>query len=135
MAEDTTGQPEQVVRAFVAAIAANDLAAARALLTDSFIGYVTTADGGTREADADAYVASLEAMDIPTADLRLDIKDATGFDPRTVLVMVEVHAERGGRSLHNFSGQLATVADGRIDKLWMVDAKPLESDRFWASPA
>ena len=47
--------------------------------------------------------------------------------------MVVVHAERGGRSLHNFSGQLATVRDGLITELWMVDALPAESDRFWSS--
>jgi len=45
--------------------------------------------------------------------------------------MVEVHAHRGERALRNFSGQLMRVADGRVDELWMVDAKPAESDAFW----
>jgi hypothetical protein len=47
--------------------------------------------------------------------------------------MVEVHAARRGLTLHNFSGQLAAVRDGTITELWMVDALPEESDRFWSA--
>jgi hypothetical protein len=34
--------------------------------------------------------------------------------------------------LHNFSGQLLRFVDDRLAELWMVDAKPAESDAFWA---
>jgi hypothetical protein len=44
-----------------------------------------------------------------------------------------VDAARGGRTLHDFSGQLGRAADGKLVSLTMVDAKPAESDRFWAS--
>ena len=44
---------------------------------------------------------------------------------------VEVHAERDGRTLHNFAAHLVEVADGRIAQWWMADAKPAESDEFW----
>jgi hypothetical protein len=54
-------------------------------------------------------------------------------EPGRVLVMVEVHAARRGRTLHNFSGQLASVRAGRITSLWMVDALPAASDRFWSA--
>jgi ketosteroid isomerase-like protein len=47
--------------------------------------------------------------------------------------MLEVHAARAGRALHNFSGQLLTVRDGAITELWMVDALPAESDAFWSA--
>ena len=46
--------------------------------------------------------------------------------------MVEIRAERGGRTLHNFAALLLRVADGRISEWWMADAKPAESDAFWS---
>jgi len=70
-------------------------------------------------------------MDVPTAHLRLDIPNVVEIEPGRVLVMVEVHAQRAGRTLHNFSGQLATVVDGKLSEIWMVDALPAESDDFW----
>ncbi len=128
----TEQSPGSVVREFLDAFERNDLAAMRALLGDGFTATITSADGGTRHVDADGYVASVEAMDVPTAEVRVDITDATAVGDDTVLVMLEVHAARGGRTLHNFSGQLARVRDGRLVSLVMVDAKPEESDRFWA---
>ena len=125
--------PEVTVRAFVDAFARGDLDAMRALLDDSFVGRITSADGGTRLVSAKDYVASVDAMDVPSAGLRLTINDVTETGEDSVLVMVEVHAARGGRRLHNFSGQLATVRDGRIVELSMVDALPEESDRFWSA--
>jgi hypothetical protein len=105
----------------------------RTLLADDFVGHITTADAGTREVDADSYVAGVAAMDVPTARLHLDVRDVTAVDDDTVLVMIEVHAARHGRSLHNFSGQLLRVHDDQIHSLWMVDAKPAESDEFWSA--
>jgi ketosteroid isomerase-like protein len=72
-------------------------------------------------------------MDVGTANLRLAVANVVEVEPGRVLVMVEVHAERGGRTLHNFSGQLLTVRDGRVTDLWMTDALPEESDRFWSA--
>lgn len=121
------------VQGFVQAVAANDLDGMRALMAEGFTGYITDADGGTRQVDRDGYVAAIEAMDVPTADLRMDLIDTTLVGDDQVLVMVEVHAARGGRTLHNFSGQLARVVDGRLTDLWMVDALPAESDAFWSA--
>ena len=53
-------------------------------------------------------------------------------EPGCVLVMVEVHAQRGRSVLHNFSGQLATVTGANLSELWMVEALPAESDAFWS---
>ena len=50
-----------------------------------------------------------------------------------VLAMVEIRAERKGRTLHNHAGFLAGFDDdGHIDELWMVDALPAYSDEFWS---
>jgi ketosteroid isomerase-like protein len=121
------------VTAFVDAFGRNDLDSLRAALAEDFTGHVTTADGGTREVDRDGYVASVQAMDVGTANLQLSVPNLVEVEPGRVLVMVEVHAARGGRTLHNFSGQLLTVRDGRVTDLWMVDALPEESDDFWSA--
>ena len=49
-----------------------------------------------------------------------------------MLLMVEVHAERDDRRLDNFAAHVLRVADGRVTEWRMADAKPAESDRFWA---
>ncbi len=72
-------------------------------------------------------------MDVGTANLRLAVPNVVEVEPGRVLVMVQAHGSRGGRTLHSFSGQLLTVRDGRITDLWMVDAFPEESDRFWSA--
>lgn len=127
-----SGAPD-VVRAFVERFAAGDLEALEYLLDADFVGHVTTADAGVRTVGRDGYVASVRAMDVASANLRLDVPNLVEIEPGRVLVMVEVHAERSGRSLHNFSGQLLTVLDGRIVESWMVEALPAESDQFWSA--
>jgi ketosteroid isomerase-like protein len=120
-----------VVLGFMRTFERGDLRVLRESLADDFTGHITTADGGVRDVDRDGYVESVHAMDVPTANLRLDVPNVVEIEPGRVLVMVEVHAQRGGRTLHNFSGQLATVVDGKLSEIWMVDALPAESDDFW----
>jgi ketosteroid isomerase-like protein len=121
----------EVVLGFLRTFARGDLRVLRESLTDDFTGHITTADGGVRDVDRDGYVESVRAMDVPTAHLQLDVPNVVEIEPGRVLVMVEVHAQRSGRTLHNFSGQLVTVVDGKLSEIWMVDALPAESDDFW----
>lgn len=122
-----------LIESFLDAFADNALGNLRSLLADGFVGHITTADGGSRRVNADEYAASVAAMDVPTANLRLSMPDVTTIGEDMILVMVEVHAERNGRTLHNHSGQLIRVRDGLICELWMVDALPEESDAFWSA--
>jgi len=46
--------------------------------------------------------------------------------------MIEIRARRSRATLHNFAAFLARVPGDRITELWMVDATPSVSDRFWA---
>jgi ketosteroid isomerase-like protein len=124
--------PRDVVLGFVRAFGAGDMDALGALLADDFVGHVTTADGGVRDVDRVGYLDSVRSMDVPTANLRLEVPNIVEVGADRVLVMVVVHAARGARTLHNFSGQLATVTAGRLSELWMVDALPAESDEFWS---
>ena len=105
-----------------------------ALLADDFVGHVTTANGGVRDANRDEYVESMKGMDVPSANLKLFVPNMVEVERGKVLIMVTVEAERSGRSLHNFSGQLATVVGDQITELWIwLDALPGESDEFWSA--
>lgn len=125
--------PIETVRAFVDAFATADVDGMGRLLDDAFVGHVTSSDGGSRVTDRRGYLDSVLAMDVPSAHLRLEIPNVVEVEPGRVLVMVEVHAARNGRTLHNFSGQLVTVEHGTIRELWMVEALPAESDEFWSA--
>ncbi|MEM9516695.1 MAG: nuclear transport factor 2 family protein [Actinomycetota bacterium] len=121
------------MRRFVAAAEAGDGPTMHSLMSDDFVGYVTTADAGVRTASREEYIASIDAMDVASAGLQLDIPNVVATAPDQVLAMIEVHAARNGRTLHNFTGQLATMRDGCIVELWMVEALPAESDAFWSA--
>ena len=130
---DESSIGHDLARAFVRAAESGDIDAMRALMSTGFVGHVTTRTGGSRRVDREGYLGAIEAMDGPSAALRLDVPDVTSVSDDLVLAMVEVHAERGGRRLHNHSGQLFRIDGGEITEIWMVDALPAESDEFWAT--
>lgn len=123
-----------VATEFIDAFSAADFGGMRAMLAEDVVVYVTNAEGGIDEVHGpDAYLGRIEAMDLPSARFSVEPTQApvpVGDDE--VLVMVEVRAERGGRSLHNFAAHLLRVGEGRIGEWRMVDAKPAESDEFWS---
>ena len=109
-----------------------DRAAMAALLADDLVAYVTNADGGADEVrGATAYMARVPSGD--DATYSTTVTQAVSVSSSQVLAMVEIKAERKGRTLHNHAGFLARFdGDGRIDELWMVDALPAYSDEFWS---
>ncbi len=126
---------ENVAERFITAFSAADFGTMRELLAADLVAWVTGADGAmTRLEGRDSYLGRIEAMDLPAAKFSVELTQApVGVDSDRVLLMVEVHAERGGRTLHNFAGHLLRIDGERIAEWWMVDAKPAESDAFWAS--
>lgn len=120
---------------FIYAFSAADFEAMRELLAPDLVAWVTDADGAMQRLEGrDDYLGRIEAMDLPAARFSVELTQApVEVDGDKVLLMVEVHAERGGRTLHNFAGHLLRIDGGRIAEWWMVDAKPAESDEFWAS--
>jgi ketosteroid isomerase-like protein len=128
------GEPAVVASRFLEAFSAADVERMRALLAEDLVAYVTNAEGGVDKVEGrDAYLAALEAMDLPSARFSIELTQSpVSVDSDRVLVMVEIHAHRGGRSLHNFAAHLLRIADGRITDWRMVDAKPSESDQFWS---
>lgn len=129
-----TAENVAVVDAFLDAFNHGDPTALRACLADDLVALITGPDGGPVELiGADAYVGAVEAMNLPAVDYSVTLTQRpVPVPPDRVLVMVEVRAHRAGTALHNFAGHLLRVAGGRIAQMWMVDAKPAESDAFWA---
>lgn len=100
------------------------------LLAPDLVATVTNGAGGADEVvGAEAYLARMP--DLAGAELSLRITQALQVRNDEALVMVEVIAQRHGRDLHNHAAFLAETDDGRITRLWMVDALPAESDEFW----
>jgi ketosteroid isomerase-like protein len=124
-----------VAERFIAAFSAADFGAMRDLLAPEMVSWVTGADGEMlRVVGRDDYLGRVEAMDLPAARFSVELTQApVPVDDDKVMLMVEVHAERGGRTLHNFAGHLLRIEDGQIAEWWMVDAKPAKSDAFWSS--
>lgn len=129
-----SSQPSVVASQFLEAFSAADFERMRALLAEDLVAYITNADGGMDEVEGrEVYLERLQAMDLPSAQFSVELtQPPVSADPDRVLVMVEVRARRGRRSLHNFAAHLLRVTDGRITDWRMVDAKPAESDRFWS---
>lgn len=127
-------EPTTIATRFIKAFSAADFETMRSLLAPDLIAWVTEASGEMDRAEgADAYLQRIEAMDLPSARFSVTLtQPPVPVAPDRVLLMVEVHAERAGNSLHNFAAHLLEVIDGRISQWWMTDAKPAESDRFWS---
>jgi ketosteroid isomerase-like protein len=108
-----------------------DLDTVRGLLADDLLAYVTNAEAGVDEIrGADLYMQRLP--DLQAAGGSATVTQVLPIDDERVMTMVEIGAEREGRQLHNFAAFLAQVQDGRVARLWMVDALPAYSDEFWS---
>jgi ketosteroid isomerase-like protein len=129
-----SSEPTAIASRFLAAFSAADFEGMRAMLAEDVVAYITNAEGKVDKVEGrDAYLSRIEAMDLPSARFSIELtQPPVTVDADQVLVMVEVRAERAGRSLHNFAAHLLRIADGRIAEWRMVDAKPAESDEFWS---
>ena len=127
---------EEVAERMIATFNARDFDGLRELLDESLIAFVTTDDGReARMEGADAYVDSLRTMlTSAPAECALSLTQRpVEVDDNQVLMMIEVHAARRGRTLHNYSTQLLTIERRVITQIRMTDAKPAESAEFWSA--
>lgn len=125
---------ELVARELIEAFGAIDLDRMRSLLADDLHAYITDSEGGVFEVHGpDEYLGRVRAMDLPTAEFRVDITQSVSVRPDQAMVMVEIHAARGDRTLHNHAAHLFFVRDGLVCEWWMVEALPAESDAFWSA--
>ena len=123
----------EIVRRLLDDFNAGDLDGMRRGLAADLRAYVTNADGGVDEVDgAEEYLARIDAMDLPSAEFNVAITQIVEPRDGQVMAMVEVHAARGGHTLHNFATHLFTLEDNVVAEWWMVEALPAASDAFWS---
>jgi ketosteroid isomerase-like protein len=123
-----------LVDRFLRSFNSGDLGAMRETLADDAIAFVTGPDGNPVRLDgADMYIAALEAMDLARVDYSVALTQApVAVGDDQALIMTEVRARRENTTLHNYAAHVLRVAEGKIVEMYMVDAKPAESDAFWA---
>jgi hypothetical protein len=123
---------EATFRSMIEAFGEGDIDRMRPLLAADLVGYVTNAAGGVDRVDGrDAYVARLP--DLTDAAYSVSVTQVVEVAPSQALAMIEIKAERKGRTLHNHAAFLARVNDhDEVTELWMVDALPEYSDEFWS---
>lgn len=123
-----------VALGLLSAFNAADVDGMRRWLAEDLVAYVTNREGGTdRVVGREDYLARITAMDLPTARFSLvPTQPPLAVDLDRVLMMVEIRATRDERSLANVAAHLLRVEKGRVVEWWMVEAKPEESDAFWA---
>ncbi|HEY2161455.1 MAG TPA: nuclear transport factor 2 family protein [Solirubrobacteraceae bacterium] len=125
---------ESVARHVIEAFSAADLDGMRSQLDDDLHAYITNSRGGVDEVvGPDEYLRRVAAMDLASARFRVEITQSVAVRPDVAMVMVDVHAARGGRTLHNHAAHLLHTRDGKVSEWWMVEALPAESDAFWSS--
>jgi ketosteroid isomerase-like protein len=126
--------PSVFVRRFVAAMESSDMDAIAASFDPDVRAYVTNADGGTDLVEGSDALGQRFPDFAAMADVfQATVTQIHEIDPSSVLFMVEIHAERKGRSLHNFAGILIRLSEaGQMVEYRMVEALPEESDRFWS---
>lgn len=127
-------EPADVATSLLRAFNDGDLDRMRELMDPAMVAWVTDASGAAEAVTgADAYLDRIAAMDLPAVRYRVvPTQSPVAIEDDLVLLMVEVHAERDDRRLDNFAAHVLRVADGRVTEWRMADAKPAESDRFWA---
>ncbi len=125
---------EGTVTALLDAFGAADIERMRALLADDLRAYITNSTGGVDEVrGASGYLERVAAMDLPSAQFTVSTTQLVSVRPDLVMVMVEIHAARAGRTLHNHAAHLMFIRDGKVAEWWMVEALPAESDAFWSA--
>jgi hypothetical protein len=115
-------------------MASSDMETIAASFDPEVRAYVTNAQGGTDlvvgSQDLQKRFPDFGAM---ADEFRVRVTQVHEIDQQNVLFMVEIHARRKGRSLHNFAGMYVRLSDsGRMSEYRMVEALPEESDRFWS---
>lgn len=123
----------ELIDRFLGSFNSGDLGAMRAALADDAVAFVTSPDGNTVRLDgADMYIAALERMDLANVNYSVALtQPAVMVSDEQALIMTEVRARRGDKTLQNFAAHLLRVNGGKIIEMFMVDAKPGESDAFW----
>lgn len=123
---------ENLIAEFITTFTKVDYAKMEKLLTPHLTSYITNAEGGVDKVQGrDAYLQRIRAMNMESVKFNIRMTQLVTIKSDQGLVMVEIKADRNGKSLHNFAAFLINVKDNLIDEMWMVEALPAYSDTFW----
>jgi hypothetical protein len=113
----------------------SDMDAIRASFDSGVRAFITNSDGGTDLVVGSRALGERFPDFAAMADsFHVAVTQLHEIDDRTVLFMVEIRAERLGRSLHNFAGILIRLsAEGKMSEYRMVEALPAQSAQFWSA--
>jgi SnoaL-like protein len=127
--------PTAFVRRFIEAMDSSDMATVQASFDPQVRAFVTNAEGGTDLVEGSEALGQRFPDFAAMADsFSATVTQVHDIDDQTALFMVEIRAERLGRSLHNFAAGLIRLSEeGKMTEYRMVEALPLESDRFWSA--
>ena len=121
--------PSAFVHRFVAAMETSDMGTIAASFDPAVRAYITNAAGGTDLVElSEALSRRFPDFAAMADDFRASVTQVHELNPDLVLFMVEIRAERKGKSLHNFAGILIRLSDdGRMSEYHMVEALPEEA--------
>lgn len=126
-------QKQKTLLKFIGDFADGNLEALSGVLTEDYVAHITNAEGGVDRVEGKAqYLLIISQMNVQAANLRINVPQIVNIDEHTVMVMVEIQAERHGKKLHNFASHLVRFREGKLAESWMVEALPAYSDEFWA---
>jgi hypothetical protein len=102
------------------------------LLTDDVVAHITNFEGGEDIVTGrHNYLTRLNLMDIRNVDLNIKPTQLVTVEENMTMVMVEVQARKNDMKLHNHATHLLAFKSGKIKEIWMVEALPEESAKFW----
>ncbi|MBP9692111.1 MAG: hypothetical protein KBD90_02130 [Alphaproteobacteria bacterium] len=102
------------------------------LLDPDVINYITNAEGGVDKVQGrEALMKRIRSMNTVGVQFSLTITQMVTIKPEQGLMMVEIKADRGEKTLHNFAAFLIDIKDNHIRQMRMVEAFPAYSDEFW----
>lgn len=124
---------ERVVSDFINSFSKGSFTKVEKLLAKNVISYITNAEAKVNKLRGRAGFMGSIPSDITTVKPKVKITQILSVKRNQVLVMVDIKAKRKGKKLHNHAAYLINVKNGKITEIWMVDALPAYSDKFWKS--
>ena len=124
-------EPHTLLASMLDGYIARDAGAMGAVLAEDVRVWVTNAEGGVDPLQGrELVIGALLSLEAPV--FHIEVTQMVRVSDVQALAMVEIRAERNGKSLHNFSSFLARTEADRIAELWMVEALPAYSAEFWS---
>lgn len=112
---NSSNHSENIVRDFIRSFNQADFNRVERILDKDLIAYVTNEKAGVDKIQGrEEYLKRIRSMDIPSAHLNIDIKQIATVAEHQVLVMVEIHAKRKEKTLHNFAAHLIKIQNNKI---------------------